>query len=126
MTDRRRLAAAVPLGVLLALYAAFLATSNLIPARAMTAATLLLSGATTLLLADDCDPPRVAWLTPVFALLATVCSVLALVLRAEPLLSVAVASMLTLWVVHLSRLLGRRHDRAGELPHQLTRRSVGQ
>ncbi|WP_350275805.1 hypothetical protein [Kribbella sp. HUAS MG21] len=126
MTDRRRLAAAVPLGILLALHAAFLAASNLIPLRPMTAATLILSGAITLLLADDRDPPRVAWLTPVFALPATVCSVLALVLRAELLLSVAVASMLTLWIVQLSRLLGRRRDRAGELLHQLTRRSVGQ
>jgi hypothetical protein len=105
VTNRRRLAAAVPLGVLIALHATFLAASNLIPVRAMTAATLILSGATTLLLADDHDPPHVAWLTVVFALPATVCSALALVLQPELPLSIAIAIMLTLWVLQLAEHL---------------------
>ncbi|NIK59191.1 hypothetical protein [Kribbella shirazensis] len=113
MPGRRRVAAALPLGMLLSLYATYLATDSLIQVRAMTAATLILTGATTLLLADDGDPPRVAWLTPILAVPATTCSTLALVVEPDLLLTIAIAAILTLWVLHFAEHLSFTAQREG-------------
>jgi hypothetical protein len=102
MPVRRCVIAAIPLGLLIALYGTFLASSNLIPVRAMAATTLLGTGTLTLLLTDEHDPPGIAWLTPVLAVPATVCAALAPVLAPKLLLTVAIATVLTLWTLQLA------------------------
>jgi hypothetical protein len=102
---RRLLVAAIPLCLLIALYGMFLATSNLIPARAMTAAVLICVGVITILLADPHDPPVVGWLTPVLALPATVCAVLAMTQAPELFRTLAIATTLALWTVQLAEHL---------------------
>ncbi|WP_432877320.1 hypothetical protein ACQPYH_28490 [Kribbella sp. CA-245084] len=102
MPNRRNLAAGIPVGALVALYLAFLATGNLLSPRAMAAAALLMTGATSLLLADDHDPPAVSWITPILALPAVVCATLALAFPPTLLLTITTATTLALWTIQLA------------------------
>jgi hypothetical protein len=98
---RRYLVATIPVASLAVVYLLFLANSNFITERAMTAVTLMLTGATVLLLADV-QPGAVGWLTPLLAVAAIVCATLSFTLAPTLLLTLSIATTVILWSLQLA------------------------
>ncbi|GAA1599445.1 MULTISPECIES: hypothetical protein [Kribbella] len=102
---RRDLAATIPVAALVAAYLVFLADSNFISGRGISAVALILTGATVLLLTDD----STTWLTPVLAVPAVVCAAFPVIL----LLTISIATTVTLWTIELAERSTFAPDRRG-------------
>lgn len=89
------------MAALVAVYLLFLANSNFIATRGMTAVTLILTGTTVLLLADD-HPGPITWLTPLLATASVACAAMSFTLAPTTLLTISIATTLTLWTLQLA------------------------
>lgn len=100
----RYVAATATVAALLVVLLLFLAHSNFLTARGMTAVTLMLTGATAVLLADD-RPGRTTWRTPLLAAAAIICATLSYALAPTALLTVSIATTFALWFLQLTNHL---------------------
>ncbi|MFG1912302.1 hypothetical protein [Kribbella sp. NPDC048928] len=94
MLPHRDLAATIAVAALVALHLLFIADSNFLPIHGASALTLVLTGATVVLVADE----HTTWLTPLLAVPAVVCAAI----PATLLLTISVGATLTLWCIELA------------------------
>ena len=101
--SRRDLAAAILIAVLLAIYVLFLASSNLVSGRQAACATLIVSGTVIILCPDDGRPDAISWLVAFLAVAAVASATLSIAgPRPTLLLTISIATTLTLWCIHLA------------------------